>query len=82
MPDLTRFFSITTGLLRPGGRLVDYETHTVLEMFDPHFATPDIPAFSYFDTQPHIESGLINYNGRKAATTKKAIGSHIESAQS
>ena len=40
MPDLTRFFSIATGLLRPGGRLVIYETHPVLEMFDPHCATP------------------------------------------
>ena len=50
MPDLTNFFLVPTGLLRPGDRLLIYETHPVLEMFDPHCATPNIPAFSYFDT--------------------------------
>ncbi|WP_367153206.1 methyltransferase domain-containing protein, partial [Leisingera sp. F5] len=35
MPDLGRFFQSVAGLLRPGGRLVIYETHPVLEMFEP-----------------------------------------------
>ncbi len=40
MPDLARFFRVVAGLLRPGGQLVIYETHPVLEMFDPEVETP------------------------------------------
>ena len=46
MPDLTRFFEIATGLLRPDGHMLVYETHPFLEMFDPDSATPHTPAFS------------------------------------
>ena len=48
MPDLVIFFAVVTKLLRPGGRLVIYETHPVLEMFDPECPTPQIPMISSF----------------------------------
>ena len=65
MPDLNRFFEIAAGLLRPGGHILIYETHPFLRMFDPDSTTPHIPAFSYFKTQPHVESGLITYDEAK-----------------
>ncbi|WP_299563885.1 class I SAM-dependent methyltransferase [uncultured Sulfitobacter sp.] len=66
MPDLGAFFAAVAGLLRPGGQLVIYETHPMLEMFDPNSATPDLPAFSYFQSTPHIETGVITYDGTRA----------------
>lgn len=63
MPDLARFFKIVAGLLRPGGQLVIYETHPIMEMFDPVSDAPHQPAFSYFRTAPFIETEAITYDG-------------------
>ncbi|WP_264211072.1 class I SAM-dependent methyltransferase [Leisingera thetidis] len=63
MPDLGRFFQAVTGLLRPGGRLVIYETHPVLEMFEPESETPHLPAYSYFSTAPTVAEQAITYDG-------------------
>ena len=63
MPDLPRFFTAVANLLRSGGRLVIYETHPVLEMFDPEADDPMRPAFSYFRTLPFIETAAITYDG-------------------
>ena len=59
-----------------------YETHPFLEMFDPDSTPPHTPTFSQFKTQPHIESGLITYDGEKIDNPGKAIGSPISLAQS
>lgn len=72
MPDLERFFRVVAGLLRPGGQLVIYETHPVLEMFDPESDTPFVPACSYFRKEPFAESQTITYDGsakQEAATS-------------
>ncbi|KIN61944.1 Type 11 family methyltransferase [Sulfitobacter noctilucicola] len=63
MPDLPAFFDAVTRLLRDGGRLVIYETHPVLEMFDPEAADPMRPTISYFRPDPFIETGAITYDG-------------------
>ncbi len=63
MPDLARFFQVVTGLLRPGGRLVIYETHPMLEMFDPEAPDPLLPTFSYFRTEAFVETAAITYDG-------------------
>lgn len=63
MPDLDGFFRVIARLLRPGGHLVIYETHPVMEMFDPDSDTPHEPAISYFQTSPIKEEGLISYDG-------------------
>jgi SAM-dependent methyltransferase len=63
MPDLDVFFRVIAGLLRPGGHLLIYETHPVMEMFDPESETPYEPAISYFRTDPLKEEGLISYDG-------------------
>ncbi len=63
MPDLPLFFQIIAGLIRAGGQLVIYETHPMLEMFDPASDAPHTPAFSYFQTEAHIETESITYDG-------------------
>ncbi|ERP96731.1 methylase [Labrenzia sp. C1B10] len=64
MPDLPEFFRVTSGLLVPGGRLVIYETHPFLEVFDPVSPTPFEPAFSYFDRRPQDVTEAITYDGK------------------
>lgn len=63
MPDLDRFFHIVRGLMNPDALLVIYETHPILEMFDPHGATPLAPESSYFDKAPVKVEDLITYDG-------------------
>ncbi len=65
MPDLPGFFAAVAALLRPGGRLVIYETHPVLEMFDPETDDPMRPAFSYFRADPFTETAAITYDGTR-----------------
>ena len=64
MPDLSEFFRITSGLLAPGGRLVIYETHPFMEVFDPASPTPFEPAFSYFERHPQEVTEAITYDGK------------------
>ncbi|MFD0986160.1 class I SAM-dependent methyltransferase [Methyloligella solikamskensis] len=64
MPDLPEFFRIAAGLLKPGGALVIYETHPLLEMFDPAAEKPYEPAFSYFERRPHEVTEAIAYDGQ------------------
>ena len=63
MPDLPAFFRIVSELLNDGGRLVVYETHPILEMFDPASAAPHELAFSYFERQPQKIEEIITYDG-------------------
>ena len=67
MPDLARFLAVAASLLAPGGRLVIYETHPVLDMFEPHSDTPNLPLFSYFRTEPFVTEAEIVYDGSAAA---------------
>lgn len=64
MPDLPAFFQVVSQLLTPGGKLVIYETHPFLEIFEPSSAKPFEPAVSYFDRRPHEVSGMIAYDGK------------------
>ncbi|SEQ47203.1 class I SAM-dependent methyltransferase [Thalassovita taeanensis] len=66
MPDLPGFFASVAGLLRPGGRLVIYETHPFLEMFNPDSETPLTPDFSYFRRDPFTETAALTYDGLQA----------------
>lgn len=63
MPDLDGFFRVIAGLLCPGGHLLIYETHPVMEMFDPTSEIPYEPAISYFQQDPIKEEELISYDG-------------------
>jgi SAM-dependent methyltransferase len=66
MPDLPRFFDVVAGLLAPGGQLLIYETHPILDMYDPDAPNPHSPTRSYFQTEPQIYDDLITYNGSNA----------------
>ena len=63
MPDLQRFFQVVRGLMQSGALLVIYETHPVLEMFNPDSAHPFVPVISYFDKTPVRIEGAITYDG-------------------
>ena len=68
MPDLPRFLGVVAGLIAPGGQLVIYEAHPVLEMFDPGAADPFTPQISYFETAPFVETRAITYDGTEQET--------------
>jgi len=63
MPDLQRFFAVVARLMLPGAVLVIYETHPILEVFDPLAADPFKPQTSYFCKQPQVETAAITYDG-------------------
>lgn len=66
MPDLPRFFQVAASLLAPGGQLLIYETHPILDMYDPDTPTPQTPVRSYFQTDPQVFDDLITYDGTDA----------------
>ncbi|MGJ8572334.1 MAG: class I SAM-dependent methyltransferase [Hoeflea sp.] len=66
MPDLPRFLAVVASLLAPQGRLVIYETHTVLDMFEPHGESPHALQYSYFRTETVITDDEIVYDGSSA----------------
>ncbi len=67
MPDLERFFAVTAGLLRPGGCLLVYEDHPILNMFEEgEQPLPPRPAYSYFEAEPlGDDQGLDYFGGRR-----------------
>jgi SAM-dependent methyltransferase len=66
MPDLPQFFRIVSGLLGPQGRLLIYETHPILDMYDPDAPNPQSPLRSYFQTAPQVLDDVITYDGSDA----------------
>ena len=63
MPDLPRFFQSVRSLMHPGATLVIYETHPMLEMFQPDSSEPLIPVTSYFNKTPVPIAQAITYDG-------------------
>lgn len=68
MPDLERFFTVAASLLAPNAPLAIYETHPILEMFDPEAADPFKPMRSYFEREPFVSDEAMTYDGSKAQT--------------
>ena len=64
MPDLAAFYAVCARLLRPGGMLLEYEMHPILDMIEDMPSLPPRLANSYFRTQPLVDdSGLDYYEG-------------------
>lgn len=64
MPDLPRFFSIVSKLVKPGGVLFIYEQHPILEMIKPDDAdAPIVWELSYFNKDPYVETDGLDYFG-------------------
>lgn len=68
MPDLSRFFEVAASLLAQDAPLVIYESHPVLEMYDPEGDDPFVPVDSYFRTAPHVDTETMAYHGAESAT--------------
>ena len=64
MPDIGEFFRHVASTLKPGGRLVIYETHPFLEMVDPEAEDPFRLATSYFRREPFVQQEPIVYVGK------------------
>ncbi len=65
MPDLVAFFNEIAGLLHSSGKLVIYETHPFLEMFDPDAADPHALNVSYFTDEPYVSEETFVYGDGK-----------------
>ena len=64
MPDLAAFLAVAARLLRPGGALVVYEQHPIMNMVEPSDAIdPHRLIHSYFESEPFVEQGAIVYDG-------------------
>lgn len=63
MPELGAFFDVIARLLRPGGALLVYEQHPIMNMFEPGDADPLKPVHSYFKAEPFEDTGAIVYDG-------------------
>ncbi len=63
IPDLERYFQVVRRLLRPGGRLIIYEEHPILDMFEPGAPDPMRLYHSYFKEQPYIDQDGLDYYG-------------------
>ena len=58
-PDLSAWFGVASRLLRPGGHLVIYEMHPMLDMFDA--SEGPVLKHSYFRTEPYYEASGADY---------------------
>jgi SAM-dependent methyltransferase len=62
MPDLAEFFATARRLLRPGGQLVIYEDHPILNMYDDRDrGGPPQPDESYFRAEPYRSDNGLDY---------------------
>lgn len=65
MPDLNRFVSVASRLLRKGGAVCMYEQHPIINMMEP-YEVPDDPArlvHSYFKSTPFEDDVAYMYDG-------------------
>lgn len=72
MPDLAEFFATARRVLKPGGHLVIYEDHPILNMYDMlnmddmgdgRAAGPFLPDESYFRDRPYVSNDGLDYWG-------------------
>jgi SAM-dependent methyltransferase len=61
MPDLRAFFAVVGRLLAPGGQLLIYEMHPVLDMYEPNTEVAQGPSVSYFRDEPFVEEVGLDY---------------------
>lgn len=61
LPDLAGFLAVCARLLRPGGQLLIYEMHPILDMIDDMPNLPPKLAYSYFMTEPMAENDGLDY---------------------
>lgn len=76
IPDLNRYFEIVTGMLKPNGSLVIYESHPFLDLFategeeDFDAENPTKIVYSYFKDDPWVNEDGIDYIGKTLYKSK------------
>lgn len=73
MPELSAFFAVVGRLLSPGGRLLIYEMHPILDMYEPNKSGAQPPCVSYFRREPFVEEVGLDYVSK---TSVKAPPQH------
>ncbi|MFO2463541.1 class I SAM-dependent methyltransferase [Pseudomonas sp. 15FMM2] len=63
MPDVAQAMACIANTLKAGATLVIYETHPLLEVFDPEAANPMLPSSSYFRREPFVLQQALTYQG-------------------
>lgn len=73
MPDIDGFFAVVAKLLRPDGAVFIYDQHPILNMIEPDDAdAPIVWELSYFDKEPYVETGGLDYWSGKKYDAKPA----------
>ncbi|TAF35184.1 MAG: class I SAM-dependent methyltransferase [Cytophagales bacterium] len=70
LPDLEKWAEIISKYLRPGGKLIFVEFHSVVWMFDDNF---NKIGYNYFNTGPIIETETGTYADREAPITQEYV---------
>ncbi|TKG89828.1 class I SAM-dependent methyltransferase [Puteibacter caeruleilacunae] len=73
LPDLDKFFAVCSKLLKKGGHILMHEMHPFSEImpFDGHEDTNPLQiADSYFYEEPLVETGSLDYIGKKEYESK------------
>jgi ubiquinone/menaquinone biosynthesis C-methylase UbiE len=81
LPDLSVFLKTISRLLKPGGNVLIYEMHPMLDMFDGDENTKTNPLelkHSYFKTAPYIETGGLDYYGGSSYESKTMYWFHYK----
>jgi ubiquinone/menaquinone biosynthesis C-methylase UbiE len=76
MPDIGAFFATAARLLRPGGRIFLYETHPILDMFEPRDPYPLAIRYSYFRREPFRDTTGLDYWGGSTYASKPMYWFH------
>lgn len=63
LPDLQQLFRSVKQILKRNGTLFIYETHPILDVFDPTSSDPFTAQYSYFRAEPFQEDEAITYTG-------------------
>jgi ubiquinone/menaquinone biosynthesis C-methylase UbiE len=63
LPYIGVFFDVVARLLRPGGWVLIYEMHPILDMFEQGTPHPLDLVYSYFRTEPYADDGGLDYLG-------------------
>ena len=77
MPDLERLFQKLARLMKPGAALFIYEQHPIIDMVEPGPA--DHPVhwdYSYFSTEPWVETDGLDYYSGKSYQSKPLTSFH------
>lgn len=79
LPDLEAFMRVVSRLLRPGGKVLIYEMHPILDMFDNDQEAQKNPLelkHSYFKTSPYADSQGLDYYGGQTYDSKTMYWFH------